>query len=355
MIDEPLKRTEAYLRNAAENAAPGTRLPSVRDCMLANKVSKVVVDRAAAKLHGERLIDIRPRSGLYRADNKDEKRRQIAILHYGSREHIYSEDSVSMNFHGELLLAVNAAISGMKWRMSMYTMECENNMDELIAELLKSETETVVTISIPHAKMDHLRILKEAGISVYNLLPDVVELLPATIRLDDFEIVRKQLDYLLAAGHRRIAYLHSCLAGTYNRAQNSRLNAFCRLALENKLETAPEWVCESKWNDAEVERNLLEMFDKSGVPSAIIINDNHAGGTYSAIRKRGLEPGKDIAVIGCDDMPWSRYLNPSLSTVRVSRKELAELLCSQIRDENQNSLSAPTMLIERASSLNNIK
>ena len=63
----------------------------------------------------------------------------------------------------------------------------------------------------------------------------------------------------------------------------------------------------------------LDLFNlpPSSQPTAIIsMNDLMAIGAMTAIRSKGLEPGKHIAVTGFDDTPTARYLNPPLTTLR---------------------------------------
>jgi LacI family transcriptional regulator len=46
-------------------------------------------------------------------------------------------------------------------------------------------------------------------------------------------------------------------------------------------------------------------------------NDAMAIGVLSAVAATGRRVPADVAVVGCDDMPFAEYLTPALSTVRV--------------------------------------
>jgi DNA-binding LacI/PurR family transcriptional regulator len=48
----------------------------------------------------------------------------------------------------------------------------------------------------------------------------------------------------------------------------------------------------------------------------ICATDRLAIGAMAAFRKFGLEPGRDVAFVGHDDLPVCEYLNPSLTTVK---------------------------------------
>src|SRR5579875_3615292 len=58
-------RVTQYLRGLARQAAPGTRLPSVREVMRTLQVSPVTVQRALDALTRAGVIDARPGQGTF--------------------------------------------------------------------------------------------------------------------------------------------------------------------------------------------------------------------------------------------------------------------------------------------------
>ncbi len=67
-----------------------------------------------------------------------------------------------------------------------------------------------------------------------------------------------------------------------------------------------------------------ELYEKGiKLPKVIICgNDLIAMGVNKAIYKKGLTVGKDIKIIGINDMPISKYIVPSLTTVKIFQKEM---------------------------------
>ncbi len=73
------------------------------------------------------------------------------------------------------------------------------------------------------------------------------------------------------------------------------------------------------------------------------------------MRAHAIRVPEDIAVIGFDDIQLSKYVHPSLSTIRVSRFLWGSLAATQLINflENANpiqSVRIPVELIERESS-----
>ena len=71
-------------------------------------------------------------------------------------------------------------------------------------------------------------------------------------------------------------------------------------------------------------------------PQAVFcITDAVAFGAEAALREIGLTPGKDVLVAGHDDLRFSQFANPSLTTMRQPAKELAEnavMFISELKD-----------------------
>lgn len=70
-------------------------------------------------------------------------------------------------------------------------------------------------------------------------------------------------------------------------------------------------------------------------PTAILLaTDRMAWGALKALKRRGLVPGRDVSLIGYDDLPFSRYTDPPLSTLRQPFREegrkLVELLVAHL-------------------------
>ena len=92
-------------------------------------------------------------------------------------------------------------------------------------------------------------------------------------------------------------------------------------------------------------------------PTALVaVDDNQAIGAMYAVRERGLEVGRDLAIVGFDDAPMTQYLYPPLTTVRQPIREAGrkcvELLVELMEGRQPPTLQVllPPRLIERASS-----
>lgn len=83
------------------------------------------------------------------------------------------------------------------------------------------------------------------------------------------------------------------------------------------------------------------------------LNDEMAIGLYEGLNKFGIQPGRDIPIIGFDNDQIGQFLNPQLSTIDYSKKQwgesAAETIVSMIRDKKTENKVIKTRLIKKSS------
>jgi len=80
----------------------------------------------------------------------------------------------------------------------------------------------------------------------------------------------------------------------------------------------------SLWRGEDAYRVANDLLDTGRRPDAFIVgNDYFALGLYTALHERGIRIPEDVLVIGWGDYPFSRFLEPPLSTLRLPSVEVA--------------------------------
>jgi LacI family xylobiose transport system transcriptional regulator len=159
--------------------------------------------------------------------------------------------------------------------------------------------------------------------------------------------------HLLELGHRRIAVIGGEARSLVARA---RLDA-CRAAmdaagipLDARLIRAGRLQFEEGFDFG---RDLLAMADP---PTAVICgNDLQALGVYEAARQARRSIPEELSVVGFDDLDFTRWCGPPLTTVRQPFEEMgaaaAKLVLALAAGEvpDQTRVELPTTLVVRAS------
>jgi DNA-binding LacI/PurR family transcriptional regulator len=148
---------------------------------------------------------------------------------------------------------------------------------------------------------------------------------------------------LLDLGHRSVAHI----AGPRDWSAARRRSEGWRTTLEAAAVPVPpplsgDWSVRSGY---ELGRRLAE---DRGVTAIFAANDEMALGAMRAVFEAGREVPGDVSIIGFDDVPFARYLTPSLTTVRQDFKEIGErsvaMLLEAIRGADDSGVGAAITL-----------
>jgi LacI family transcriptional regulator len=88
------------------------------------------------------------------------------------------------------------------------------------------------------------------------------------------------------------------------------------------------------------------LLDLDRPPSAVFVaSDVVAFGALAAIRERGFRAPDQIALVGFDDVPLSRYVDPPLTTVHLPAERLARRSSEMLIKLIQRGGSSPSQVL----------
>lgn len=221
----------------------------------------------------------------------------------------------------------------------------ENPTDEIeIAELMAKEVDGLLIVS-PRGLKRHLDEIR-------HLVPTVlvnrrVPQAPAVI-IDTAEGMQQAVQLLHALGHRHIAYLAGPRSSWANRQRREAVNGEC---IRLNLDLTEYGPFEPTLHSGIRAADLVAGSTATGV---IAYDDMIALGVLTRLPERGLQPGRDISVIGVDDSPMAAVAHPTLTTVRVPGAQAGaaavDLLCEVItRPTSTQVVRLDTVLVVRGS------
>jgi len=315
-----------FLRNALNAAPKGKKLPSLRQVARECKVSKIAVGRALAQLQGEGLIESRPRSGLFRSQKILADQKIIHYLFFG-----HANGLNDGGFHSTILSCLASKL-GQPSSLRAHSMPDEPDPAAVVRGILDQPSSLVITCCIDLDRLGLISPLIAAGLPCLHVFPNLVNPLRPCLTLNDTEMVRQQIEFLVGLGHRRIAYLHGARDGMFSRPIHVRRDVFCRLALEYNLELRPGFVRYVGWNPEDIRVGVHQLFSEPAKPTALVIYDQHVNPVYAELRAGGLVPGRDVSVLGMDDMPWAEHVDPPLTSLRVPRVEAVESMLEMLNE-----------------------
>ena len=169
---------------------------------------------------------------------------------------------------------------------------------------------------------------------------------------DNAQGVQIATEHLIAAGHRRIAFL----GGRSGPVLDQRLQGYKAALAKAGISFDENLVFASNPTRAGGYATMKALLDlRPPVKAAVCYNDVAAFGAMSALGERGLHAGTDFALMGFDNVVDAAHSNPPLSTVDIRPGELGEhaasILLARIEDPGQPKrqyLAVPNLVLRQS-------
>jgi LacI family transcriptional regulator len=184
----------------------------------------------------------------------------------------------------------------------------------------------VMTFGIEQPLLDQLADRKIPLVFV-DVAPDRPEI--SVLKVDYSHGIRQGVQHLAALGHREIAFVTGPLR---LHSAHSRLEAFeealeeCGIPLDKRFVLEGDHTMEGGMAAAE------QMLAQKKLPTAVMCsNDMLAIGVLHTLSRAGLRVPADISIIGFDDIRMAEMMIPPLTSIQMSRAELARAAVGALR------------------------
>lgn len=146
------------------------------------------------------------------------------------------------------------------------------------------------------------------------------------VDVDNRVAANHAVSHLIGLGHERIAIITN--APPVYAAAADRLQGYHDALTDASLPIDQSLV---RYGEFDPESGYCQMkclLEAAHLPTAVFVaSDVVAFGAMAAIHEHGLIIPDDIALVGFDDVPVSRYIEPSLTTIRLPVADLAKSAC----------------------------
>lgn len=213
---------------------------------------------------------------------------------------------------------------------SLVLLATEESLDverRAVDALLRWRVDGAIVVAVQQGA-EHWKRLHASGMPLVLVNRDIPELGCDFVGVDYEGGAYDATIHLLERGARRVHLLEEDLAITpvddriagFRRALRERgviEDSVIRVPTRRRESTALPWRPDDAYHAAQ---RLIPELDSG---SAIVVgNDYFALGVYRAVAEAGRTIPDDVAVMGYGDHPFSAYLRPSLSSVRLPTAEI---------------------------------
>jgi LacI family transcriptional regulator len=257
-------------------------------------------------------------------------------------------------YFSEVCAAIESILS-QNGRMSFLcnTNESLERQRRFVNTLVEHSADGMILCPAAGTDMESLQPLMRRGIPTVLLTRDVEGVELDFVGNDETLSLKMVTEHLIRLGHRRIAML----GGGQQTSTSYKRRAGYFLAMEeNGISVDPALVIDCDTNPQAAEEAVSRIIGQSDRPSAIACyTDQLALGAISGLHRMGLKPGKDIAVVGCDDIPEASRAYVQLTTARIQKwvigQTAAKLLIKRVSDPDlplQRVILAPELIIRNS-------
>ena len=316
------------LLGVIEKMPAGAKLEPVSKVMDAYGVSQYTIERAYDSLKEMGVIESRAGQGTFVIAGKSckepsDKLAHVDMISFG-QPHMLDDPGFGMELvhhFSELLGRDHCAL-----RMTM--LSADTSQEEIIEHIDRLSPRACILMNSFGQEAGNA--LRRRRIPYVELFPNSPVALSNSYLIDNARIAKLWVEHLTGLGHTRIAQLHGVVDSLYHRDMNQRLQYYYEELGRAGIIADPELVLYGGWDRVSGYEATKTLLSRGKECTAMIINDYIASGVYQALDEAGLEVGRDMSVIGCDDVAWARNLHPALTTVRIPRRSLAEQVLDQL-------------------------
>ena len=199
---------------------------------------------------------------------------------------------------------------------------------ENTVEKIKQESLSGLMLLDDSISADNLELLKSAVPCVLGVDTDFQGV--DNVSHDNYKTGIQAMEHLMERGHRRIAYV-----GGEERTLQGRECAYVDLMALRGFPVPPGYIMDCGWEPDRCHDMILNLCARDDRPTAIFAgSDNLAIAVLSAVHALGLSTPGDVAVIGVNNLDFSAYTSPTLTTVSIPMEEIgtmaAELLLRRL-------------------------
>jgi LacI family transcriptional regulator, galactose operon repressor len=242
-------------------------------------------------------------------------------------------------------------LSNKNYDLVIYTVDSQDRLQSYLSTLpLTGNLDGLVILSLPVADADVNRLIEH---NIPTVLIEFPHPKLNSVEIDDVGGGKMAAEYLIAKGHRRIAFLGDTDLPEYAiHPVSLRLVGFRRALQEAGIALPDEFVRLAPYTMEQTRQMAIEVLNISNPPTAVFAaTDFQALGVIKVARQLGVKVPEQLAVIGFDDLDMAEYAD--LTTIHQHLDESGrlaiEILLAHIADATRpvQHINLPLTIVER--------
>ena len=214
----------------------------------------------------------------------------------------------------------------------------------------------IVSLAMETTRYDHFETFLQNGIPIVFVDRVCPELDTDRVVIDNFNAAYTATKHLIDQGFKAIAHLE----GAQNRLVfKDRKEGYVAALRDHAIDVNEDFIVYSRLSFEEGFQSMEKLLKGKIIPRAIFCStDTAAIGAMQCLKSKGIRVPTDMAIIGFNDDPTARIIDPPLTTISQPSVEMGRIAAQQVLKKlRQNevikseTIVLKTKLIIRASSV----
>lgn len=234
------------------------------------------------------------------------------------------------------------------------TFDIEEKQNQLLSRMLEHRVGGIILCPVSDISRESIEFINNIDLPIVHAVREFNELHCDYVGIDYIRGAELAVQHLIDQGHRKIAFVGGSSRST---AWKDRKVGYSNVLKKAGIQLNEAFIIPTeitREGGAKAVQKLLKLEER---PTAIFcFNDFVAHGVILELRKIGLQPGKDIAVVGFDNTYESSLYSPPLTTVSsfptLIGSHAACLLYKRMTEklgEKQRLILKPSLVVRESS------
>lgn len=260
--------------------------------------------------------------------------------------------SISDPFNGEVVGGIEEIANSAGFSIILATSQADPEREMTVVRSFQERRVDGILVASSRVGALYVPLLSEFGIPIVLLNNQHPGEFVHSVTVDNVDGALRATEHLISLGHTRIAYLGDRLG---LQSDTERYRGYAAALANANLQIRPEFVVQGDGKPQGAKEAAHELLALRERPTAIVCyNDMSALGVLEHASERRLQIPRDLSIAGFDDLFFTPFLQPPLTSVRQPKRELGrramELLLALLKGESsEKRLEIKGELIVRGS------
>jgi DNA-binding LacI/PurR family transcriptional regulator len=243
--------------------------------------------------------------------------------------------SISDPFNGEVVAGIEEVANREGYSVVLATSQADPRREMTVVRSFRERRVDGILVASSRLGAQYQPLSAELEAPIVLLNNQHPSELAHSVSIDNADGGFQATAHLLALGHRAIAYIGDEFG---LQSDEERFSGFASAMRQAHIEVRPGLVVRGNGGPSGGKKRLAELLNSPQPPTAIFCyNDMTALGAISEIHARGWQVGREVSIVGFDDLFFTASLQPPLTTFRQPKRELGQqamdLLLSILRGQ----------------------